>query len=265
MCNATWYRKNRKIPISFGLLATFGSIWVSSKDQFFFSNSYTNFLWNYVVPGFLKNTDSESNVPGKQPKNSQSTRKLPDILIRRNERLVPVNKGVVSHYETNNLASNEPIEDRNSEYSLPNGVLFGVYDGHSGWQCAEDVMKRLPYYVALSMICPGKITYGYLSKLVGKVKSLRRSPDHWDNVLKDPFGKKAKEFFEDTKASFGKEESVEVQLKNAYKFLDEDIIEEAVPDVNDQAPEKILKGLSGACAITAYIQDSDLYIANSGR
>lgn len=257
----TWLLRARRLPAAAGLFAAFGTIWLGCKDQFYFSNSYGSLLWQYIVPSFLKG-DVNSSLPEGHPDSSRTPRKLPNIEIRKREKLVSVNMGVVSHYETNNLASNEPIEDRNSEYMLSNGVLFGVFDGHSGWQCAENVMKRLPYYMALSMTCAQEMNVSVdvvFDKLLGEVRSFGHGPN---NVVKDLFGKKATELCMSAGAS--RVESIEEQLKNAFKILDEDIVYEAMPNVNGHVPEEMLKGLSGACAITAYVQDNELYTANSG-
>lgn len=32
------------------------------------------------------------------------------------------------------------------------GMLFGVFDGHGGWACAQAVSKRLLYYIAVAMM-----------------------------------------------------------------------------------------------------------------
>lgn len=256
-------RARKLVPVAAGFVAAFGTIWFSCKDHFYFTDSYGSTLWNYLVPGFLKN-NNVPHVPGKHPTNPQSSRKPPNIQIRKNEKLVPVNVGVVSHYETNSLASNEPIEDRNLECFVRSGIMFGIFDGHSGWQCADEVMKRLPYYIALSMSCTQGMTSDLLEELIASVKNMDKRLDRIDNVTEGLYGKKAKEFCENNKI-FSVEANVEQQIKNAYKLLDEDIVSEAIPDVNHDVSEKVMKGLSGACAITAYIQDSELYVANSGK
>lgn len=32
------------------------------------------------------------------------------------------------------------------------GMLFGVFDGHGGWACAQAVSERLLYYIAVAMM-----------------------------------------------------------------------------------------------------------------
>lgn len=90
----------------------------------------------------------------------------------------------VRKFESNQLAANTPNEDRRSaatclqvftlftpsinltSYFVPllvkfcapfcflqsKGMLFGVFDGHGGWACAQAVSERLLYYVAVAMM-----------------------------------------------------------------------------------------------------------------
>ena len=241
-----------------GVVAAFGSIWLTCKDQFYYSNSYSSFLWQYFVPSFLKS--GSAPVPGKHSGKPQASRKLPHVEIRRNEKSVPVNFGFVSHYETNNLGSNEPIEDRNAEYHVLDGLLFGVFDGHSGWQCAEEVMNRLPYYVAFSLASQNSIDdLQELDKIFSNVSHLG-DIQFTEKSAEDVLGPKAHEFL----AKRNDNMSIDQQLANAYSTLDNDIVYEALPEVNGYDHQKIMKGLSGACALTTYIKGNDLYVANSG-
>ena len=249
--------KARGLPVAAGVVVAFGSIWVTCKDHLYYNNSCSSLLWQYFVPSFLK-TNSSPNIPERHT-SPRASRKLPHVEIRKNEKLVPVNFGVVSHYESNNLPSNDPMEDRNAEYRISDGLLFGVFDGHSGWQCAEEVMNRLPYYFALSSASkrdtgnPDKIFSGV--DRLGEISIARKS-------TKDILGPKAGDFFKNVNFE---NESVEQKLRTAYRLLDDDIVYEALPEVNGYDHEKIMKGLSGACAISAYVQREDLYVASSGE
>ncbi|XP_062501620.1 pyruvate dehydrogenase [acetyl-transferring]-phosphatase 2, mitochondrial-like [Corticium candelabrum] len=74
--------------------------------------------------------------------------------LRKNERrqsvVVPSR---VSHYTSNSLPSNVPTEDRHSSHVIHDDsvLLFGVYDGHSGWQVSEQLSKRLGPRVDLEL------------------------------------------------------------------------------------------------------------------
>lgn len=57
-------------------------------------------------------------------------------------------------FDTNQLASNNPVEDRRAEARClqTTGLIFGVFDGHGGPACAEVVSRRLFEYVAASLL-----------------------------------------------------------------------------------------------------------------
>lgn len=91
----------------------------------------------------------------------------------------------VRKFESNQLAANTPNEDRRSAATClqacrfsplsivqspcfpsllvksnimflcllqSKGMLFGVFDGHGGWACAQAVSERLFYYIAVAMM-----------------------------------------------------------------------------------------------------------------
>lgn len=55
-----------------------------------------------------------------------------DTILTTNEYTHEFDRGPVKSYESNQLASNSPIEDSRSEAIslLTRGLLFGVFDGH---------------------------------------------------------------------------------------------------------------------------------------
>lgn len=255
--------KATKFPLATGVVAAFGSLWLTCKDQLYYTNSYGSLLWQYFVPSFLK-TGGQPNASRRHPSGPKESRKLPHVEIRRNEKLVPVNIDVVSHYESNHLASNDPIEDRNAEYRVLDGLLFSVFDGHSGWQCAEEVMNRLPFYVAVSLASEHGYGIAELSELERTLSDVTQLGGTQCAIkdYKDILGPKTQDFIR--KGTF-KNGSVEHQLIRAYALLDNDIVHEALPDVNGYDNTNIMKGLSGACAITAYIKGKDLFVSNAGK
>lgn len=253
---------SRKLPVAAGVVAAVGSVWLTCKDKIHcrsnHSNSYSGFFWDYFVPSYFK-TDKLPERRSGRPKLSQS---IPHAEIRRNQKLVLVNFGLVSHYESNNLAANDPIEDRNSEYRLSEGLLFSVYDGHSGWHCAEEVMKRLPYYIAISLQSHDIDENIPHSKTLDKIFSTTISLDETcvSNDLKNILGANGHDLLNNDNTV-----AIKDKLANAYRLLDDDIVYESLPKVNGNDHEKTMTGLAGACAITAYINGCDLYVANSGK
>ena len=62
--------------------------------------------------------------------------------LSRSANRVRVNRGRVSHYTVNSYAANNPIEDSYAIRTKLNtkglsGMLFGVFDGHSGTHCSH--------------------------------------------------------------------------------------------------------------------------------
>jgi pyruvate dehydrogenase phosphatase len=67
-------------------------------------------------------------------------------------------------------ASNEPFEDRHSEmaFKIPlkgsDVYMFGVYDGHSGYHCADLIKELLPQYIATRLLKLG--SQGDIAKVI---------------------------------------------------------------------------------------------------
>lgn len=76
--------------------------------------------------------------------------------------------GPIRSYDSNQLASNNPIEDARAEGTciLTTGSLFGVFDGHAGAACAQVISKRLYYYIAASLL-PRNILHRFISTAAG--------------------------------------------------------------------------------------------------
>ena len=73
--------------------------------------------------------------------------------LRKNEREDTNSPSSVSHYTCNSLGSNQPNEDRYSSHVMKEShtMLFGVYDGHAGWQVADILSEQLSPHVAHMM------------------------------------------------------------------------------------------------------------------
>lgn len=232
-----------------------------------------------LLQKLIQNFVQGSEGPEKPP---LSPKEASEIL-RKNEKRIDVNIGVVSYYETNNFASNNPCEDRGSEWLLlrPNGTAFGVFDGHGGWQCAEVIKNRLPTYVALSLLSKSDLTVlerDHLKHLssaenfvlcfqqdntqaresasnsnVGYTLSQKQEVFHTGpkylvkNLIEKPFQDRM---------------SISDSLSLAFTQLDDDISTEAIPvKVLD---DSFVVGATGACALVSYIEDQHLYVANAG-
>ncbi|CAG8738682.1 16108_t:CDS:2, partial [Dentiscutata heterogama] len=90
--------------------------------------------------------------------------------------LLQRNNGVY-RYDTNQLASNNPIEDTKYELIVPsskNGgdrLFFGVFDGHAGWNTSQLLSKKLIPYVR-EQLDKAYDGYGEYSKLISNKEGL---------------------------------------------------------------------------------------------
>ncbi|KAI8591762.1 phosphatase 2C-like domain-containing protein [Geranomyces variabilis] len=133
-------------------------------------------------------------------------------------------------YHTNQVASNDPIEDYHSEHRLSKGLIMGIYDGHSGTECADALSQYLGAYI-------GKA----ISELPASGKVNRKA-------------------------------QVVGALKTAFKRMDHDIINGAI-DLDTSTPHAdavaemrsaLRPAMAGSCAIVAYAEGNDLYVACTG-
>ena len=93
-----------------------------------------------------------------------------DHILRANEYTHEFSSGSVKSYDSNQLASNNPIEDTRAEasclitsgdhfpricapvYTAFVGLLVGVFDGHGGGACAQVLAKRLFHYITACLL-----------------------------------------------------------------------------------------------------------------
>ncbi|TPX56338.1 hypothetical protein SpCBS45565_g08431 [Spizellomyces sp. 'palustris'] len=141
---------------------------------------------------------------------------------------LPVTMTPVIAYHLNQVASNQPIEDYHSEHRHRNGVILGVFDGHSGTECADVLSKYLGVYVA---------------KAISELPACNGTPDRKQHVIQ--------------------------ALKTAFNRMDADITNGGIdPDPSVPQSERIQAALrpaiAGSCAIVAYMEGRDLYVACTG-
>ena len=232
-------------------------------------------LLKKLIHGFVQGSKSVDSPPLSAKEASE--------IIRMNERHVDVNRGVVWFYETNHLASNNPLEDRHSEKLLikTNGAMFGVFDGHGGWQCAETVRQRLPLYVALALSPKSELKY--LEKNFAKEFCAADFIGHFSEEKVDSFSpeitrvavgyslSQKQEVFHTGPKFLVKNLSEKMQTERlqvdeglswAFTQLDDDIATEAIPvKILD---DSFMAGASGSCAVVSYMEGNDLYVANAG-
>lgn len=232
---------------------------------------------SYGVKGLLKKLISDFLQGGKSPENPPLSPNEASTIIRRNEKRIDVNCGIISFYDTNNLPSNNPMEDRNTECRIlkSNGALFSILDGHGGWQCAESVKTRLPVYIALSLLHRSDLQKSekeiLKDALISTFYSNASKGEDSDLTTGFTLSKKQEifhtgpQYLLQSLKSLNKTDRLPVDeaLALAYSQLDDDISAEAIPvKVLD---DSFVIGATGACAISAYVEDNNIYVANTGK
>ncbi|KAF9902951.1 hypothetical protein BX616_001754 [Lobosporangium transversale] len=141
-------------------------------------------------------------------------------------------QGLIQGYCVNQLSSNSPIEDDQSQHIVRDEdgeierLFFGVFDGHSGWCCSQKVARELAPSVAKAL-----------------------------DLVKDPADPK----------------SVIEAIEQGFIELDQSIVQNTVKRVLEHpsrqlACSSLLPAISGSCALLAYVdvQERDLYVACVG-
>uniref|UniRef100_T1IYH4 PPM-type phosphatase domain-containing protein n=1 Tax=Strigamia maritima TaxID=126957 RepID=T1IYH4_STRMM len=178
--------------------------------------------------------------------------------------------GAVKSFDTNQLPSNNPIEDRRCEGRCVDttGLLFGVFDGHAGSACAEIVSQRIFNYLAASFI-PRDLLIDYakvfaeggnpeLIKMYNKRVTL---PSELSTLYSKSFNRFVYELMEDDNSNFDMAKTME----KAFLRLDKDISDEALLCENPKLQSDLLSiAASGSVACVAHIDGPHLHIANVG-
>ncbi|NXJ61413.1 PDP2 phosphatase, partial [Rostratula benghalensis] len=184
------------------------------------------------------------------------------------------NANSVLRFESNQLASNAPIEDRRSAATClqTQGMMFGVFDGHAGSACAQAVGERLLHYIAVSLM--SRQTLEDIELAVECMKPalpILRWHKHPNDV---EYREITSQYFEslrvywqhlldlDSEPGFTLEEA----LICAFKRLDSDIsLEVQAPQENELMRNIALQvAFSGATACVAHVDGVHLHVANTG-
>lgn len=179
--------------------------------------------------------------------------------------------GSVKYYDSNQLASNNPIEDTRSEAQclLTKGILLGVFDGHGGGACAQVISKRLFHYISACLL-PPNLLRRYLDSLESKepLELVHTFNDKVEfvsevrNLYQKSFRTFVKELLE---ASPQNEFAMEKALENAFLRLDEDLSKEALSKTNGHDTSRTLAvAMSGSVAAVAHIDGPHLHTAGVG-
>uniref|UniRef100_A0A2A4JG50 PPM-type phosphatase domain-containing protein n=1 Tax=Heliothis virescens TaxID=7102 RepID=A0A2A4JG50_HELVI len=191
------------------------------------------------------------------------------VILRKNEFNKEFTEGSVKAYDSNQLASNHPIEDTRCEAkcTMSPGLLMGVFDGHGGPQCAHVVSKRLFSYIAASLL-PADVLKTFRENDLTPDQLLTTFNDKMEmkEDLRDKYGNSFKQYLADL-AKEPRERNVESSLKKAIMRLDNDISKEVLDVYAANGvvnPRSLYVALSGAVACVAHIEGPNLYVANVG-
>uniref|UniRef100_A0A6M2DGE6 Protein phosphatase 2c/pyruvate dehydrogenase lipoamide phosphatase n=1 Tax=Xenopsylla cheopis TaxID=163159 RepID=A0A6M2DGE6_XENCH len=199
-------------------------------------------------------------------------------ILRANEYTHEFQNGSVKSYDSNQLASNNPIEDTRSEGNclLTEGLLVGVFDGHGGAGCAQVIGKRLLQYVAACLVPPELLganvsrnnldtallnSYNDKVQFVNDIRSIYR--DSLSRFIDDLVMHSRANDFKTSPGDYGegKHFNMTKALETAFMRLDADISYEAL---NLPSPRTLSVAMSGAVACVAHVDGPHLHVANVG-
>ncbi|XP_017261080.1 pyruvate dehydrogenase [acetyl-transferring]-phosphatase 2, mitochondrial [Kryptolebias marmoratus] len=202
-------------------------------------------------------------------------------ILRSNEQTVNVPEfdgralSAVRKFESNQLPANTPNEDRRSAATClqSKGMLFGVFDGHGGWACAQAVSERLLYYVAVAMM--PKQSLEELEKCMEHGRPvppvLQWYKHHADFNYRDSaslYINHLRVFWQDLLDNEEHDSGMSPQdaLDIAFKRLDTDIsLEAQVPLSNDLMKSTAIQvAFAGCTACVAHVGIDGIHVANAG-
>ncbi|XP_061450218.1 pyruvate dehydrogenase [acetyl-transferring]-phosphatase 2, mitochondrial [Rhineura floridana] len=201
-------------------------------------------------------------------------------ILRANELSITVpefdgkNPSSVLKFESNHLAANTPSEDRRSAATClqTRGMMFGVFDGHAGYACAQSVSERLFFYIAVSLL-----SQQTLEEIESAMESMKPVLPilQWHKHPNDRFFQEVASLYLEQLRVYWQDLlnldmepclTTEEALTYAFKRLDSDIsLEVQAPSENELIRNIALQvAFSGATACVAHIDSVNLHVANTG-
>ena len=175
------------------------------------------------------------------------------------------------------VQSNKPIEDRDVQGRLVHGTasMFGVFDGHAGCACAQAVRDRLLSYIAVAMAdhqVLKDIRDGVTDPTTDLINHRGVESDRLVNSdLAALHRKSLVNFATESMAIDSYDMAVKDALVNGFLRLDQDITAEAAPSNLQRAGmnmscyfDTLAIAFSGAVGCVAYVDNTDLFVANVG-
>ncbi|XP_012279508.1 pyruvate dehydrogenase [acetyl-transferring]-phosphatase 1, mitochondrial isoform X2 [Orussus abietinus] len=175
--------------------------------------------------------------------------------------------GSVKSYDSNQLASNNPIEDTRSEAQCL--ITKGIFDGHGGSACAQVISKRLFHYITACLL-PPKTLKQYLDsyRINRNVDLIQTFNDTGEFVveMKDIYHNSFMNLLQDLARSNSTNEiDVGAAMEKAFLRLDDDLSNEALLNLNKKDASRTLAvAMSGSVAAVAHINGPHLHVAGVG-
>jgi len=219
--------------------------------------------------------------------NPKISPKEANVILRHNERMVEVGAALaspippgedapppllsISHVDSNQLAANDPIEDKMASAKCLHtpGFLFGVFDGHGGPECSQVVASRLLEYVAAALL-----PMHHLRAVLRRAD--RGEPIVLTQAYNDPpaLVEALVPLYQASLARWCRTLARQEQtvgmgpaLRGAFARLDRDLGEEAadcgaLPEETQWALRRV--ALSGCVATVAHVDGQHLHVASCG-
>ncbi|KAG8437420.1 hypothetical protein GDO86_008208 [Hymenochirus boettgeri] len=184
------------------------------------------------------------------------------------------NQSTILKFESNQLASNTPCEDRRSAATClqTNGHMFGVFDGHAGPACAQSVSERLFYYIAVSLMSQKALeeiefASEHMKPILPILQWHKHKNDHLFREVASLYVDHLRVYWQELiNFDNGTGMSVEDAMAYAFQRLDSDIsLEAQVPIDNEFLRNLTLQvAFSGTAACVSHIDGVNLHVANAG-
>ena len=184
--------------------------------------------------------------------------------------------GAIKNFVTNKLAANNPIEDRSAEIQLnlkademTGQYLFGIFDGHAGCACAQVLTERLFSYIGVmlsSIDTLEDIRHQKIDPCNDLIYRFTRKDHYLSSDMADMYRTSLQKLANELITAPNDDCTVEDILKAAFMRLDHDILADAYPADGrlNLNLETLSLALSGSCATVAYLDGTQLFVANSG-
>lgn len=167
-----------------------------------------------------------------------------------------------SKVEQNTYAANDPIEDRSVLVLDEEECFLGVFDGHAGDGCAQFLTEHLVDYTKFRL-CMRMNIKKQMKQRYPSVNFESMTDQEWDYEIANALDERQRKLFVDMRNMFHYSNGIPLVLKESFVYTDSVYCKGSlVRMIRDR--QLLPNDLSGSCAILAYIQRNQMWIANTG-